>query len=277
MTRTTLLVSLLCAFLSTHLCVHGQTTTQPPTTKPSGPTGTTAPPTPKAPPTCKKDGCGCKMSDGTGTIDLSPLSYSKRPYFTDVPDANSQSNALYYFNPCHPFTLGDENSHCTVEEDGAVCQNMSNAWANLGKISTATYTNMPGQGIIVTYSGGTNTASSSVLLVCSEKGNTTSFIAAKGTIESFHFVLTSEYCCPQHISAAVSIGTIMVAAFFSLLVVYLIIGIVYLAAVKGGRGTGALPNARLWASLPGLIKDGILFTFTCGKKTPSGGSTYENL
>lgn len=42
---------------------------------------------------------------------------------------------------------------------------------------------------------------------------------------------------------------------------------------KGATGIEMIPNVEFWASLPGLVKDGIKFSFmnTCGKCTNRSG------
>ncbi|XP_074652074.1 uncharacterized protein LOC141906689 [Tubulanus polymorphus] len=51
-------------------------------------------------------GCKCKMSDGSGFIDLSSID-SNNPHKPAFSVKNEFGDATYYYNPCTPFTLGD--------------------------------------------------------------------------------------------------------------------------------------------------------------------------
>eukprot|EP00118_Oscarella_pearsei_P024791 m.306805 g.306805 ORF g.306805 m.306805 type:complete len:272 (+) comp41598_c0_seq1:39-854(+) len=250
-----------------------EATTSPPTTH----TLTVAPT--NITPACNMKGCGCEMNTGEGRIDLSPISAKKghMPFFYDIKGENSSS---YFFNPCAPFNLVAAGSPCTVENDVAVCQNFTGQQLfNLGRQDTATYELISGQGVIVTYTGGDEDAVSKVMLVCQE--NTTESTLVFSNIEddgnTYRFLLGSPHCCLKKGSSgtSITIGTIIVIAFFSLVVVYLIIGMTYQGVAKGGRGLEIVPNTSFWGSLPGLIKDGILFTFTCGKADLKGN--YEKI
>jgi hypothetical protein len=50
---------------------------------------------------------------------------------------------------------------------------------------------------------------------------------------------------------------------------YFIVGCIIKAA-RGARGAEAIPNVDFWKSFPGLVRDGFLFVFTCGKRTSYG-------
>jgi hypothetical protein len=55
--------------------------------------------------------CACRMSDGTGTVDLSQLPRSQL-LFADV-----ASSSLYVYQPCQPFTSSQE---CQVQSGTVV-------------------------------------------------------------------------------------------------------------------------------------------------------------
>ena len=58
-----------------------------------------------------------------------------------------------------------------------------------------------------------------------------------------------------------SIGSILLIGFFSLVFVYLAFGAVFLKLRRGATGVDVIPNADFWSSTLGLVKDGALFLF----------------
>jgi hypothetical protein len=65
-------------------------------------------------------------------------------------------------------------------------------------------------------------------------------------------------------------------AFFGAVVggffLYMVIGMIYKKVKLQSQGLDMVPNVEFWKNLPGLVKDGAMFTFTCGKAKPSGAS-----
>eukprot|EP01027_Heterolobosea_sp_BB2_P022460 GEZU01033072.1.p1 GENE.GEZU01033072.1~~GEZU01033072.1.p1 ORF type:complete len:488 (+),score=112.65 GEZU01033072.1:221-1465(+) len=75
-----------------------------------------------------------------------------------------------------------------------------------------------------------------------------------------------------HSTFVFSLGLFIIITSIICIALYLIIGS-GIKLVKGARGLEAIPNIDFWRSLPGLVWDGVKFTFTCGRSAVS----YEML
>ncbi|KAK6166148.1 hypothetical protein SNE40_022911 [Patella caerulea] len=96
----------------------------------------------------------------------------------------------------------------------------------------------------------------------------------------YEMTLTSKYACASGgggptvtVSVSLSTGSIIVIIFFAVLVVYVIAGISFQRFARKASGKEMAPNYGFWSSMPGLVKDGVLFTVKCGKV----GSSYDNI
>eukprot|EP00049_Salpingoeca_infusionum_P018274 m.356495 g.356495 ORF g.356495 m.356495 type:complete len:248 (-) comp17553_c0_seq1:323-1066(-) len=73
-----------------------------------------------------------------------------------------------------------------------------------------------------------------------------------------------------------TIGGIMVVIFFcALLLPYCIFGALFMRFKREKSGMEMMPNKEFWSALPGLIWDGIKFTFSGFKSI--GGANYQSL
>lgn len=68
--------------------------------------------------------------------------------------------------------------------------------------------------------------------------------------------------CPSY-GTGLSLGTILLVLAPVLAAVYLLAGVAYKSYVQGVRGWERLPHISLWLSLPGLVWDGMQFTWAC--------------
>ncbi|GFS14775.1 cation-dependent mannose-6-phosphate receptor [Elysia marginata] len=88
---------------------------------------------------------------------------------------------------------------------------------------------------------------------------------------SKHFELAAEACCPVGGASAgqsegLSVGSILLIVFVSLVFVYIVAGVAVQVGLKKADGKDRIPHVTFWIAVPGLIKDGIRFTFSCGKR-----------
>lgn len=72
------------------------------------------------------------------------------------------------------------------------------------------------------------------------------------------------------------VGWFLIGMSLGAFALYFVIGVIY-KAVRGARGIDLIPNVDFWKDLPLMIRDGIVFTFTCGRGSLSGASRYEDL
>jgi hypothetical protein len=89
--------------------------------------------------------------------------------------------------------------------------------------------------------------------------------------------------CPVSSSAKpLSGGSIFLIVLVCVAIFYPLIGCVYNRHTKGTVGFESCPNLEMWRALPGLVRDGVIFTFRCKRAgaaaaaADSGsGGTYE--
>jgi len=72
--------------------------------------------------------------------------------------------------------------------------------------------------------------------------------------------LHTKYAC---VKSGLSVGSILVIIFISLVVVYLVAGILFNKYSKGATGKELIPNVNFWTDFPLLVKDGAVFSFQC--------------
>ncbi|KAK6166146.1 hypothetical protein SNE40_022909 [Patella caerulea] len=218
----------------------------------------------------KKSACSCENSEGT--IDLTPLVGS--PKFKDVQD---EAGSYYFsYNPCTKFT----ESGCT---NVAGCQTDMTNFYSIGTQDSATFKVDATNGLYIEYDATTDVKRTlQVYLKCdqTEEGK----LDVKGEFPAgsaiYEMTLTSKYACASGgggptvtVSVSLSTGSIMVIIFFAVLVVYVIAGISFQRFARKASGKEMAPNYGFWSSMPGLVKDGVLFTVKCGKV----GSSYDNI
>ncbi|XP_061180312.1 uncharacterized protein LOC133188845 [Saccostrea echinata] len=218
--------------------------------------------------TCKKvNSCKCKLDDGK-VIDLDPLAKSSGPAFLDVLDSGGVDQ--YSWNPCKPFSEGG----CT---NAAVCQTHSGLQYNCGTQDSAVFGYDDANSVYtITYSAESYVKSNDVrtttlYLYCDQGPDMFQPIgeAVQGT---YALIFKGKYACPRTASAGISAGSILIIIFFSLLVVYLIGGVLFQIFVKKNSGKNAIPNSNFWFGLPGLIKDGVFLIIRRGGKKGSYNS-----
>ncbi|XP_032241407.2 uncharacterized protein LOC116620024 [Nematostella vectensis] len=229
-------------------------------------------------------GSSCRASTDKGYIDLSALiGQGNSPRFTEITDQDSDNK--YSWNPCKGWTDSTSQILNTCQ-DVSVCLYMpySGVSSNLygiGKANTADFKLDASSGnCLITYTGTMYLGSSTVVnieLVCSEsqEGTLDPFTNSGLSTTIFTSKLHSKYACPSR--SGISTGSILLIVFFSVICVYLVVGILISHFVKGATGRELVPNYSFWVDLPALIKDGCVFTFgkcrsLCGGKE---GNSYE--
>jgi len=74
-------------------------------------------------------------------------------------------------------------------------------------------------------------------------------------------------------SSSLSGGSILLILFFVSLSIYLLAGAAFMKVKRNALGAEVIPNKTFWASLPGLVKDGLkLLIYPCSKRR-----SYENM
>jgi hypothetical protein len=83
----------------------------------------------------------------------------------------------------------------------------------------------------------------------------------------YNFQWVTEFGCPAK-GGGLSPGSIMLIIILCLIVVYVVAGILFNKFKRGLNGIEMIPNVEFWISIPGLVKDGVMFLV--GKITRRG-------
>jgi len=212
----------------------------------------------------RKTDCSCDTD--AGVIDLAPLA-SNPP--RSIP--GQSTDETFFYSPCKNF------DYDTVTNAGMVQQNGGGTYEIGTNSDTTTISGIdPSSGLpyFVMISSDTQRMAQ-VACSCDQSqefsaqynGETT------GPPISYNFVLTSKFCCPGYAPSGgdgdidgMSIGSILVIAFFVLFITYFAAGIAVQKVVRKASGSEVIPNSGFWKGMPGLILDGMKFTVKCGRK-----------
>jgi len=213
-----------------------------------------------------------EFSDGKNySFDLTGLCHAKT---ADDYHARDEDYNDYYFNIC-----GEVSTASQAECAGAaVCQYAASGdYYNAGSLSTQAFTantevKQPGQGIIVTYSGGQQCSSGSrqtaIYLECDPTVEQPIF---KEVEEADHCAYkvhaTSKYACGVSAGGSDTAGLVILLIIIIAVVLYFAIGAIYQKKVKNASTAREyIIHNEFWCALPLMIKDGVLFIFHGCKK-----------
>jgi len=147
----------------------------------------------------------------------------------------------------------------------------------MGKFAGATGMPDGTVGVILLYDQGDWGNTGQVKLTCNPNAN--GVINIKG--EQFYKVTTGEskHACPAAPGGLgeVSPGTVIMILIVVLACLYLVVGILWNKYREQKEGVEVIPNIDFWASLPGLIKDGVMFTISKVSCAEGGGFSYSKL
>jgi len=119
------------------------------------------------------------------------------------------------------------------------------------------------KGATATFSGGTGGRSFELDLQCvPTAGVGTPSFEEEAPTTSYHFAWASQYACPLNYNTGggkLSGGSVILIILLCLMVVYVAAGITYNKVRKQATGLELIPNVEFWTSLPGLVKDGVMF------------------
>jgi len=245
--------------------------------------------------TCQfQDACRCILNS-TDTIDLTAIgSSTKFPRFYEVSFGNCSSSfaQLYSYNPCYGFDSTDVNvvtkkgfEPCTsaaacVRTSGGNQGEKPEEYA-IGLQKNTQFGFDEKKGIYIEYPFPPTKTNLRVYLICSASiiGHVLTMVEEYCDGEGqMVFNLTSKCCCPNGCLIAIpkaspgglSTGSVLLITFFTLLIAYLIVGILW-NLFNGAQGVEMLPNLQFWNELPTLVVEGISFTFSCcGRKATYG-------
>lgn len=202
--------------------------------------------------------CGCKTDQGY----ISLRQYMDKPLYAQ----DSSQGYEYHWNPCKDFTMGTVTAGCIQH-----LPNMDDYDCGTHKSTT---TSVESGNAVFELKAADNLRISKITCVC--KSNAVDVFELEGEFPpgTYDFQLTGDSCCqgaaPPSSSGksdGLSPGSILLIIFLVAVVVYLVGGVAFQTGIRKAKGKESLPNINFWTTVPGLIKDGFRFTFSCGKQT----------
>ena len=221
---------------------------------------------------CSTEGpCKCDLK-GAGVIDLSGFesSIGKNSYVEALGIYRNE----YRYYPCGvdvPWGNGACGSTATV------CQHsfVSDSYISIGDTKQYNIIEAVANGrdsyIVIEYStnSGNEARISRISIYCGGTESDDDLIFEDNISDlEYIFQFRSEKACPvptPHSDAADGAVLLIVVlnVLFIIVVMYLIIGTLFTVFYKKARGLDVIPNWKFWKDVPFLLKDGVLFTFSC--------------
>ena len=231
----------------------------------------------------KINSCACETEGGY--INLEKLDQAKQngqPKWSAIPDV-TLTDTTYAYNPCTAFT---STAPCTSV---AGCQTQySNNYA-MGTQESATFQKDTTLGTTLVY---TNTGGTfKVQLVCDadKEGDLTNAAQDPSLPYDYSMTLTTKYACSDIApppaghggkgsgSSGLSPGSIMLIVFFVCITVYLVGGILFNKFYRGANGKEIVPQVDFWIALPGLARDGALFSWNKVRSLGGKRANYDDV
>ncbi|XP_062517922.1 uncharacterized protein LOC134193139 [Corticium candelabrum] len=221
--------------------------------------------------TCKKtSNCSCQYENGDN---INLISLGKRDQTARFMEHHG--GLVFSYNPCYTFTIvvpGVRNVACSPQDDVAVCETQSTTLFNIGTQKSASFVTAEERLYIVYTSTETNPHSTTRIELKCDPNESSGVFSVQDQDESteiHHFALLHKCCCPNGCQrrspvthkqgGGLSTGSILLIVVLCLLFVYFVGGILYQRLGKGAQGIEMVPQHQFWMSLPGLIKDGVVF------------------
>ena len=199
---------------------------------------------------------------------------------------------VYYINVCAVAAGSDPTCK---NDDATLCwAGPEQIWYPLAKNEVAVPPNWsliapgdPSQGVLVTYANGvygTNPVEVKMSFTCNPNSGTATYTARHADVNTFVATISAQACCATTPPSSggkkgLSGGWIFVILLLVFFTVYIIAGCAYKHYRVGTQGMESCPNVDFWRELPGLIKDGCVWSWTkaracCGGSGGGGGNEY---
>jgi len=213
----------------------------------------------------------CTFTDSKGDqYDLTPLKNDQTDYFQNI--VSQHWNV--WINICRPLVTP------TCGNNGAAgCQQWDPSTpagkAVMGTVASMALSDLknpgPGEqgkyGVTVSFAEGGNGRSFEIDFQCNEAQNPGSFsFENENPPKHYNFAFPSKYACPTNKppppnggGGKLSGGSILLILLLVVVIVYLVAGVLFNKLKAQKNGVELVPNIDFWTSLPGLVKDGIMF------------------
>jgi len=227
----------------------------------------------------------CVQTFGINKYDLSGANQKGSDY-------NVKDNAgnTYFVQPCQYTVYGCEDDMSQGSSYPTMFCQLDGGLKNhsLGNVLVGpswTELSPPGTGIQVNITGGDNGRTGGIACSCSRTASGTSILP--GSLQElpnklYVITLVSKSCCPGAgpgnttgggKKGKFDFGWVFVIIVFGGLALYFIIGALFLKFGRDASGVEIIPQHDFWFSLPGLVKDGVMFIVNKIR----GGNTYQTI
>jgi len=205
----------------------------------------------------------CTWTDAaTGkNYDISPLMNSANDYFIPKGTFPNQGWDIW-INVCRPLvvsTCGPNAAGCQQWDPKSTGGHATMGSASAVQYQTAAIPGFENFGLTAEYAQGDLDRRMEIDFSCDPNAGTGSpAFKNEGPTHHYNFVWSSQYACPVK-AGGLSPGSIMLIIIASLLVIYLVAGILFNKFKRQLGGIEMIPNVEFWISIPGLVKDGVMF------------------
>jgi len=209
----------------------------------------------------------CSFHGPDGIVDLSKLRNDNEDYEYD---AQPEEQAIYILNVCRALLLGE--GLCAPDKNAAGCQiwgfgTGQPVFVRMGSLNQMVATWEAGD-LVLTYGGGIDSYGESrqlqVTFTCAAKaGIGVPVFMGEKPVHQYNFEWSTAAACPTTYpesgnSGGLSWGSVILICSGCAILVYFVAGGVWQWR-KGERGSSIVIHREFWFSLPGLVKDGVLF------------------
>jgi len=219
--------------------------------------------------------CGEFVDSNGIKYNIGPLKNTAKDY--NATYSNTEYNYDYFINICTPVlttNCGSNVGGCQVytsKKDG------KSTSVNIGSSSLVLQDGkskgVDGYGVTASFTGGSGGRSFEIDFPCEPNaGAGTPSFSGEAPSLHYNFQWPSIYGCPVNYappspgpspseggSSGLSGGSILLIILLVLVVVYIVGGILFNRFYRHESGVGLIPNLEFWSTLPGLVKDGVMF------------------
>lgn len=245
--------------------------------------------------------CSCSIDEYT-TINLKDLQVPQGGFYYD----GDLQNVTYFFSGCqdtkfdpsiyHLFakttldtvslvkcTSKYTNVNVTIDKKTSLVPTVVQSCINIGNAADIKFaeitsaTSKEGIKYQLNYvSNQTEKHQPSIQLACNTYKRTDLKIV---NAENDTLILYSPLSCVQYQAHhELSTGSVFCIIYFVVLLVYFVGGSAIMYFARGARGVEVVPNYEFWCSLPGLVRDGVIYLFNgCRPLTAASAEAYDRI
>ncbi|KAF5293750.1 hypothetical protein FQA39_LY03235 [Lamprigera yunnana] len=214
--------------------------------------------------------CLCNLNDNK-YIDISPLNKDNLTI--------TNGNLTYYYYPCQDVLFNATNLNITNEctTGTTLClfdETGPKKFINLGITTEGKFNNILPKSLIYTHGNVVTT----VLLECAPDANTSTLAFISSDQNNHKLSLFTSDACIKISRTGLSLGSALLILCATIFGVYFIGGALILHCLRGARGREMIPNIDFWTSIPGLVKDGLVFLLSgCNPSVISSAESYDRI